>query len=139
VVVFDKDSANVTQLYCEARDRSLMVLPLVMDFTDPTPSRGLSSHVSIAAADRFQCDLVLAIALVNPLILERHLRLDQIVEGLAQFSKRWLIIDYIPPEELRQVSLHTSEDLTRLLLKRFRNVTKLKLDSENHNLLLCEK
>ena len=103
VVVFDKNSANVTQLYCEARDRDLTVLPLVMDFTDPTPSRGLSSHVSIAAADRFQCDLVIAIGLVNPLMLERHLRIDQIVEGLAQFSKRWLIIDYIPPEDLGTV------------------------------------
>jgi len=117
----------------------LTVLPLVMDFTDPTPSRGLSSHVSIAAADRFQCDLVIAIGLVNPLILERHLRLDQIVDGLAQFSKRWLLIDYVQPEELQQSSEHAAEDLTRSLLNRFRNVSKLKPESENHKLFLCEK
>jgi hypothetical protein len=135
VVVFDKDSAYITQLYREARDRDLKVLPLVMDFTDPTPSRGLSSHVSIAAADRFQCDLVLAVGLVNPLIRDKHLRFDQIVGGLAQFSKRWLIIDYVPPEELP----HKTEDLTRSLLTQFRNVSRLKPDSQNHHLLLCEK
>ncbi len=138
-VVFDKDSAKITQLYCEARDRNLQVLPLVMDFSDPTPSRGLSSHVSIAAVDRLQCDLVLALALVNPLVLERHLRFDQIVEGLAQYARRWLILDHIPPESPRKRSGYTTDDLTRALLKRFRNVSKLKLSSEKHNFLLCEK
>jgi hypothetical protein len=128
MVIFDKDSAKITQFYRQARARNLRVLPLVMDFSDPTPSRGLSSHVSIAAVDRLQCDLVLALALVNPLMLERHLRFDQIVEGLAQYAKRWLILDHIP-----------TDDLTRALLKRFRNVSKLQLSSEKHNFLLCEK
>ena len=135
VVIFDRDSAYITRLYLESRHKRLQVLPLVMDFTDPTPSRGFSGHVSIAAAERFQCDLVLAVSLLNPLIFERHLRFDQVVEGLAQFSKRWLIVDYSAPENLRT----TSGDLTRALLKRFRNVSKLQLDSEGDNLLLCEK
>jgi hypothetical protein len=139
VVVFDKDSANVTQLYFRARERNLQVLPLVMDFTDPTPSRGLSSHVSIAAADRFQCDLVLAIGLVNRLVAERHLQLDQVVDGLAQFSKRWLILDFIPLEKPQRFSGDISEDITRSLLKRFRSVNNLKAVSQNQNLLLCEK
>ena len=135
VVIFDRDSAYITRLYLESRNKRLQVLPLVMDFTDPTPSRGFSGHVSIAAAERFQCDLVLAVSLLNPLIFERHLRFDQVVEGLAQFSKRWLIVDYSAPEDLGT----TSGDLTRALLKRFRNVRKLPLDSESDNLLLCEK
>jgi hypothetical protein len=131
VVVFDKDSAYVEQLYRAGHDRNAEILPLVMDITDPTPSRGLSNHVSIAAADRFQCDLVVAIALLNPLMQERHLRFDQVVDGLNQFSKRWLILDYNPAE--------IREDLTPALLKRFRNVTVLQPASETHTLLLCEK
>jgi hypothetical protein len=142
VVVFDKDSDYVEQLYRAGHDRNVEILPLVMDFTDPTPSRGLSNHVSIAAADRFQCDLVVAIGLLNPLIKERHLRFDQVADGLIQFSKRWLILDYIP-EESREMSTRSPgqirEDLTRALLKRFRNVTMLPTTSETHTLLLCEK
>jgi hypothetical protein len=80
--------------------------------------------------------------LLNPLIRERHLRFDQVVDGLNQFSKRWLILDYIPAE-IREVSAGSSgqiqEDLTRALLKRFRNVTMLQPASETHTLLLCEK
>jgi hypothetical protein len=139
VVVFDADSAYITQLYYEARAGKLQVLPLVIDFTDPTPSRGLSSHMAIAAADRFQCDLVLAVSMVNPLIRERHLRLDQIVEGLARFSKRWLIIDYNPADKLRPLSEYTLDDLNRSLRKQFYHVSKLQISPENHNLLLCEK
>jgi len=138
VVVFDKDSGYVGHLYGEARDRNLHVLPLVMDFTDLTPSRGLSSHVSIAAADRFQCDLVLAIGLLNPLIVERNLRFDQIAEGLSQFSTRHLIVDYSPIERLQQFD-YSPEDLMRSLLKRFRSVSTLKTDSNRHGVLLCEK
>jgi hypothetical protein len=90
--------------------------------------------------------LVLAVGLLNPLIFERRLRFDQVVEGLTQFSKRWLIIDYTPPEnpefsdlQSRRFFEYTSENLTRSLLKRFRNVSRLQLHSEAHNLLLCEK
>ena len=142
VVVFDKDSAYVEQLYRAGHDRNVEILPLVMDITDPTPSRGLSNHVSIAAAERFQCDLVVALGLLNPLIQERHLRFDQVTDGLFQFSKRWLILDYIPAE-IREMSAGSPgqirEDLNRALLKRFRNVTMLKPASETHTLLLCEK
>jgi hypothetical protein len=146
VVVFDKDSEYITKLYCEGRSKNLKVLPLVMDFTDPTPSRGLSSHLSIAAAERFQCDLVLALPLLQPLVFQRYLRVDQLVGGLSQFAKQWLIIHHISPDnqDLRnagseQFSQYAIENITEALLKRFRKVTQLKLHSENQNLLLCEK
>jgi hypothetical protein len=147
VVCFDKDSTQITQLYYDARDRNLPVLPLIMDFTDPTPSRGLSSHVSIAAAERFQCDLVLALALADQVISKRSpLRFDQIVDGLAQFSKHWLIVDFIPHQarntrESRpdRVSWYTCENFINALRKRFRNVSSLPSHTEGHVLLLCEK
>ena len=68
--------------------------------------------------------------------VERHLRF-QVAEGLAQFSKRWLIVD----GESRgpKAPAYASEDLIEALLKRFRNVRGLQLHSEAHNFLLCEK
>ena len=55
-VVVDTDSTYITHMYAEARNRNLPLLPLIVDFTDPTPSRGLSSHVSIAATERLACE-----------------------------------------------------------------------------------
>ena len=135
VVVFDTDSGYLTKLYVQARDKRLQLLPVFMDFTDATPSRGLPNHVSIGAADRFQCDLVLAVGLLN-VIFERHLRFDQLVEGLAQFAKRWLIIDYFSPDSRPE---YTFDSLTRALKKRFQSVSRLEPDAEIRSLVLCEK
>ena len=139
VVAFSKDSGYVTGLYLDARDRNLQLLPLIMDFTDPTPSRGLSSHVSIAAADRLRCDLVLALGVIRQL-MPKHLRFDQIAEGLARFSKRWVIVDFprdIPDHPITRVSWFTLETFVNVLGKRFANVSELQIG--NHVLLFCEK
>jgi hypothetical protein len=44
IVSFDKNLQHITQLYYEARNKKLPILPSVMDLTDPTPSRGLASY-----------------------------------------------------------------------------------------------
>ena len=63
-----------------------------MDFTKPTPARGLGSHWAIAATERFQCDLVLALDLLNQ-PMPRRLGFDKIISGLSQFTKRWLVLE----------------------------------------------
>jgi hypothetical protein len=66
----------------------------VIDFADPTPRRGLGSHLSLAAEERLQCELVVAFGLCRRLLQEKHLRLDQILEGLVRFTKRWVVVDF---------------------------------------------
>jgi hypothetical protein len=70
--------------------------PLVMDFADPTPARGLFGHWAIAAADRFHCEMVLALDLVHHMVFGKHLDFAHIAGGLAQFSKRWLVVEFAP-------------------------------------------
>ena len=111
------DSAVLTKLYTAAHKQRLPLLPVFMDFTDPTPSRGLCSHWSVAASERFKCDLVLALANVHQFVFQRSFNFDQIVEGLALFSKRWLIAEFVSPENpritkfsLRKVSWYNLEN-----------------------------
>jgi hypothetical protein len=146
VVAFDTDESCITQLYDEARNKDLAILPLVMDFTKPTPSRGLASHWAIAATERFQCDMVLALALVHHIVLERRLNFDQIVEGLALFSKRWVVVEFVPREDqdmgqhgLHRLSWYTLDNFIDALKKRFHNVSILPSHPEPRVLLLCEK
>jgi hypothetical protein len=143
VVTFDNDAACVTEVYCDARGRNLPLLPLVMDFADPTPSRGLASHLSIAATERLRCEMVVALGLANQLISERYLRFDQIVEGLGQFSKRWLLIDLVPhsmySRDLGIDSCYTAETFIHALRKAFSHVRLFSCESQSHRLLLCEK
>jgi hypothetical protein len=92
-VSFDADPARVTQRYIEARTRRWPLLPLVMDFTKPTPAIGFSSHYSIAASERYRCEMVVAMAGALEMMRRRSLNADQIAEGLASFSSRWVVIE----------------------------------------------
>lgn len=93
-VSFDTDSARVAQRYHEAREGRLPWLPLVMDFTKPTPSIGFSGHYSIAASERFRCEMVVATASTLELLLSRSLNFEQIADGLASFSTRWAVVEF---------------------------------------------
>ena len=146
VVAFDPDLARVTSLYREASKRDLTILPLYMDFAKPTPARGLGSNSSIDAADRFQCDLVLALDLMDHLTRGQRIRLDQIIDGLSQFTRRWLVLEYFPPEDgthegpgSGKPAAYTLEECISLLESRFRSVTKLSSHPEDPVLLFCEK
>jgi hypothetical protein len=146
VVSFDTNLVRVTQLYYDARNKKLPILPLVMDFTDPTPSRGLSSHWAIAATERFPCDMVLALGLVHQIVFKRCLNFEQIGQGFALFSKRWLVVEFVPGEdpELRQggsdrFSWYTLDRFMQSLRKWFRSITILPSHSQLRVLLLCEK
>jgi hypothetical protein len=146
VVAFDIDENYVTQLYYDASKEKLPILPLIMDFTKPTPARGLSNHWAIAATERFQCDMVLALGLVHQIVLERRLNFDQIVEGLALFSKRWVVVEFIPREDpdvsqlwSSRISWYTLDTFIDALNKRFNTVSIMPSHPEARLLLLCEK
>jgi hypothetical protein len=145
VVAFDSDSACVTNLYRRAREERLPILPLLMDFTKPTPARGLADHWSIAAAERFRCEMVLALGLVHMIVLERGLNFDQIVGGLALFAERWLIVEFVPPDDCELVEQrsklpdwYTLEHFLGVLRRRFRCVAMAPSWPPRRVLALCE-
>ncbi len=146
VVAFATSSRDITGLYYDARESKSPVLPLVMDFTDPTPSRGLSSHWSIAASERFQCDMVLALDFVHRTVFKRHMNFDQIVSGLERFSKRSLVVEFVTGED-RDVSRwwsesfawYTLDNFIKKLGERFPNVSSVRLGDKHRVVLVCEK
>ena len=146
IVSFDTDTRRITQLYYDAQDSRLPILPLIMDFTRPTPSRGLSNECFIAATERFKCDMVLALSWAHNAIFQRCLNFDQIVEGLAQFSKRWLVAEFVPREDADickfwsgSFSWYTLDNFISALRKWFNVVKIVPSYPEPRVLLLCEK
>ncbi len=145
VVCWDSDLNRINQLYSYARDRKLPMLPLVMDFSKPTPARGLADHWSIAATERFRSELVLALGLLHREVTEHRLNFPQIIEGLAECSTRWVVLEFVAGDdsELTQMGLvhktwYTLDHLVSAARKYFKSVESV-LTTKSRSLLLCEK
>lgn len=146
VIAFDRNEACITQLYHDSCSRHLPILPLIMDFTKPTPARGLADHWTIAATKRFPCDLVMALGVLDDLVFKQRLNFEQIIEGLGQFSKKWAIVEFIPPEDSElselwseRVDWYNLDNAIAALKKQFPKITVLPSHTEGRILLLCEK
>jgi hypothetical protein len=144
VLSFDGDRDRTTHLYDLACTQKWPILPLVMDFTKSTPARGLGNHWSIAATERLACDMVLAFGLVHPLVSDRHLNFEQIVEGLALCSKKWVLIDFVPVQAIPQewanrFPWYSLDNFIKAIKQKFQQVSILPTHPESPVMLLCQK
>jgi hypothetical protein len=100
LVAIEGDEAASADLYRMARGGRAPVLPLLMDFTKPTPSRGIGEHWQISATTRLRCELVVALGVVRRVNAQHRLPVPRILEGLAQFASRWVVVDEVGDDEL---------------------------------------
>jgi len=141
-VAFDTDETAVNRLYCDVKNQNAAILPLVMDFRDPSPA----NQIAASAADRLKCDLVLALALVHHLVFKHFLRFGSIVDNLASFTKRTLVVEFIPKEDQFVQQLwsppyywYTLENFIAELRRHFRSVAFYPSDPKPRILLVCER
>jgi SAM-dependent methyltransferase len=145
VVAADIDEPSVDTLYLRVRRRGLPILPLVMDVCSPTPAHGIGGAYPNAVG-RLQCDLVLALALTHHLALKRALRFDQIASLLASFAKRWLLVEFVPREDVHlkdrvapELTWYSEDGLRAALRPFFRRIQVLPSSPEPRVLLCCER
>ncbi len=94
VVGLEADESAASRLYVDARERTLPIVPLVMDITRPTSEYGLLGRVA-SASDRLGGELVLALALVHHLVHGGGLDLGQVAQTLAPFAQRHLLVEML--------------------------------------------
>lgn len=109
VVAVDIDESCSDHLYLSAKGRSLPILPLVMDISDPTPSlwparefKSLpqwlmrsESPVLLPAQQRLACDVVLALAIVHHLVLGIGKSFDEVTGLLSAFTRETLAVEFV--------------------------------------------
>jgi hypothetical protein len=146
VVAFDNDETTITNQYRRNKGTNLPVLPLVMDFRSPSPGYGLLNLAYSPALKRFDCELVLALGLVHHLVFKQSLNFEQIINTLAAFSKKWLLVEFIPPDDQfvrlwspEKFPWYTLDDFIVALEKQFRSVKVLPSSPDPRVFLLCEK
>jgi len=146
VVAFDVDEPCVNQLFLDAHRAKRSILPLVMDFRNPSPGYGLCHQWFAPATQRLRCDMVMALAITHHLVFKQHLTFEQIVQGLAMLTTRWLLVEFIPAEDqyVREWgsvrnAWYTLEGFKAALERTFRHVNLYLSAPEPRVLLLCEK
>jgi hypothetical protein len=74
------------------------LLPLVVDFTNPSPAIGWENSERESFAERGPVDTILALALIHHLAIANNVPLNRIAGFLAGLCK-WLIIEFVPKND----------------------------------------
>jgi ribosomal protein L11 methylase PrmA len=111
-VAFDIDPAAVELNYrdcLKAQEKNL--IPLVMDFTNPSPSIGWHNRERDSLMERAPAEAAMALALVHHLAISNNVPLPQLARFFRDIT-RWLIIEFVPKTDTQVQRLFaTREDI----------------------------
>ncbi len=124
VLAIDSDHDSIDLLYRQGRQASVGILPLVVDLANPSPAVGYRNHERDAFLARAEADCVLALALVHHLLVTANLSLAMIRDLLASLTRRWLVLEFIPPQDpmFRDLLRFRHESFDFLTLDNMRSV-----------------
>jgi ribosomal protein L11 methylase PrmA len=95
-LAFDIDPVAVEQNYRQVKEKGeTRLLPLVMDFTNPSPSLGWHQRERQSLLERAPADVLMALALIHHLAISNNVPLAWLAEYLRDLG-HWLIIEWVP-------------------------------------------
>ncbi len=101
VVALDSDATALEKLWRAASNQNRPITALVADIARPTPAAGWRNREHLSLLDRLtgQFDLVLMLAVIHHLILRHQLPLTHIAGLCAGLTRRWLLLEWVPPAD----------------------------------------
>lgn len=100
---FDAICVERNYLNCKSKHQRL-ILPLVVDLTQPSPSLGWANEERSALEQRGKADVALALAIIHHLAIAKNVPLVHIARYLSQLS-RYLIIEFVPKSDSQVAKL----------------------------------
>ena len=87
------------------------ILPLIQDFSSPSPAIGWGNAERDSFLERSHCDALLVLALVHHLAISNNVPLLNIAKLFSSIT-RWIIIEFVPKSDSQVVRLlATREDI----------------------------
>ena len=98
VVAWDTDVQATDLNWQTAIKESSPILPLIADFARPTPALGWQNQETggLLSRARGQFDCVLMLGILHHLLLADQIPLPAVLNQLAEISKRWAVVEWIP-------------------------------------------
>jgi len=98
-IAFDQDVACVETMYLEVKQRGdHNLLPLVMDFTNPSPSLGWASEERASLVQRGPAEVALVLALEHHLAFANNVPLDRLARFLRGIG-RHVLVEFVPSSD----------------------------------------
>lgn len=148
VIAVDIDEESVMELYQKLKTNNRKILPLVMDFIFPTKGHGMLNCYP-SAEDRLAADMVLVLAVTHHLVFKRFLNFDTISMALAKFSRKWLLVEFVPADDLhvskwiadsdQDFSWYNLENFMDALSNDFKDFEILESSPEPRKLVFCRR
>ena len=91
---FDNLAVEDNYLFCK-KNNIKNILPLVIDFTNPSPAIGWKNSERASFVERVGVDCVMALAVVHHLAIGKNIPLQKIAELFSGFTTD-LIIEFVP-------------------------------------------
>jgi 2-polyprenyl-3-methyl-5-hydroxy-6-metoxy-1,4-benzoquinol methylase len=150
VVALDSDESAIEALWRKAAEQKQKITALVANIARPTPAAGWMNREQLSLLDRLQgkFDMVLMLAIIHHLILQEQVPLAHIAGLCAGLTRRWLILEWVPPSDpmfqawLRgrdELYGHLSEEDLKLAFSGFFRIADRKELGNARVLLLLER
>jgi len=97
VIAVDFDSQCINELYLSEKNKlPSYILPLCIDISNPSPAIGLNNTERSSFCERAKSDMVVALAIVHHLVLNKNIPLSDVASLLANLTKKVLIVEFVP-------------------------------------------
>jgi len=149
VICADGEHFAVENLYRKIKaEGPKNIIPLCIDFTNPSPAIGVNNEERSSFLHRASCDLAMGLALIHHLAIGKNISFDLIAKMFAQLG-RFLIIEFVAKEDEKVKLLlqnkrniyhwYTEEAFLQSFSTRFRLIEKRALSSSPRTLYLMER
>jgi 2-polyprenyl-3-methyl-5-hydroxy-6-metoxy-1,4-benzoquinol methylase len=101
VVAIDSDAGCVGALWKKVESEKLNILPLVVDFSRPSAAQGWRNRECASFLDRAggAFDAVIMFGILHHLLVSERIPLKEILEAAEGLTSRWLLIEFVPPQD----------------------------------------
>jgi len=145
VVAIDNDIPSLSNLYREVKRRGLNILPLYIDFSNPTEAHGLNDAYP-AFEERFSFDIVLVMAMIHHLTYKAKMTFDDIAGRIGKLSNKYAVVEFIPREDSyvckwdqSGMEWYTRDNFIHAFLKIFRKYKAMKSSPDPREIYIFTK
>jgi len=95
VICSDYDENAVDQMYIKSKTDKFSITPVLLNFLHPF-SRATHFSEKVSTFERFNSQVVIALALTHHLILTQKVPIDIIFEAISRYNREYLFIEFMP-------------------------------------------